>query len=719
MKALFLKKLAYVGIYITVALLIEILTFTSMGMGFFPKYFMMDISIILFLSVVIFVIPSFTAEAIIIVFLVTLQAVVSGINNCLNFVDNGYVFSVNMLNLAKEAAGAINGSFVNFAFILAMIFFVVITVIGLVELKKFKVKQSFKLNVVLVLLLTFCLGQLSTFSVYKVSADKLYTIDENEELYVIKSDQYLYETFYNEYAALKRFGTFPYYFISTKRLISGTKTTKEQKDEALDSVNKYLKSGSMSQETKYSGLSKDNNVIVVMMETGEWWGISPEYTPTLYALSTQGISNKTYYARDKTNHSETIGLLGSYPTASFSSTYYTKDSMLKTAVDFALPKYLSSQGYTTSYFHDNYGEFYSRNQTHKNTFGFQNVTMLEDMTEVEGYNDMDFYDWVLDSEMISTNLDTMVRTDNKFYTFFTTITTHGDYEDLVIYGDYNGIEDSSKAKNYNVQNLEKYLVKIDDFGSTADREALDKLSQSEYNTTFLRYKRYQAGLMDLDFGMNILLQDLKAKGELENTTIVMYADHDCYYNNMHYKMRGLDTTEFDNPELYRVPMFIYDGSMPLDVSSTLNYEVDERYDTYQYDDNFVNVGATQQKYQMESVTRFLTTFDIVPTILDLLGYTYNTNIYMGSSIFSSDSVPTIAFKSRVSGIFDNNFYTTDSRNILFKATDDEELLNEFWQKVETYIIKQEMFDKIYNYNFFSQYENGYHYADINNVIKQR
>ena len=88
----------------------------------------------------------------------------------------------------------------------------------------------------------------------------------------------------------------------------------------------------------------------------QWPG---EYTPTLYAMASGGISFTEYYARDKTNVSEAMSILGSYPKNSDPST------KLKNAqLSFTLPNLLRENNYTTNYFHANNKSFYNRDVTH-------------------------------------------------------------------------------------------------------------------------------------------------------------------------------------------------------------------------------------------------------------------------------------------------------------------------------------------------------------------
>ena len=57
MKRLLIQKSVIAGSYIVLALLLEIITLVTMGLGVVPQYFGLDIAVILIIALIIFVIP--------------------------------------------------------------------------------------------------------------------------------------------------------------------------------------------------------------------------------------------------------------------------------------------------------------------------------------------------------------------------------------------------------------------------------------------------------------------------------------------------------------------------------------------------------------------------------------------------------------------------------------------------------------------------------------
>ena len=136
-----------------------------------------------------------------------------------------------------------------------------------------------------------------------------------------------------------------------------------------------------------------------------------QYTPTLYALASQGIAMTNYYAKDKTNHSEALSILGSYPLL-VENIADIQDHTLP----FTSANILGANGYTTNYFHANDGYFYKRNETHEQLYGFDHVHFLETMDRLNGHADYqtkDFYDFDSDSEMISQYMSDFTRVDSE------------------------------------------------------------------------------------------------------------------------------------------------------------------------------------------------------------------------------------------------------------------------------------------------------------------
>lgn len=721
MKGVLLKKLLLAGSYFVVAFLVEIITFLMMGFGAFPKYVLLDIASILIVTAVIYIIPSFRAQAIVIVALLVVQCFLSAVNQVL-YDMSGYVFVLSMFSLANAAAGAFRLEYLNFYIIgiflviLTAEIFYVVAICRHVAVKKAHKEQT----TVLVLFLALLLAGASE-GLYFSAKSSFTRADASDPMYIYKDDDYLYTTQFMTAKALRSFGTFSFYYKNIANFIADvgeSELTDEDTAERVAALDAYFAEGAMSSSledldlTPYggsdqimTGMLDGQNIVLIVIESGEWYAINATYTPTLYALAEQGVAMTNYITRDKTNHSEAMSILGSYPVEDKNAL----ESLLDNDLAFSLPNLVQNDGYTTNYYHTGNETYYNRDETFGGgVYGFEHAAFADTLEKINGYYEKNgFYDFDRDSEMISQYLDGYTRVDDgdsTFYTQMMTLISHGSYEDLIAYGDYSADWTEEQKEAFSaactVKELEVYYERIDDYpaaGSFIDEKFA--LTAEKYKKpdgegegtasepgavpddpqpteVYLRYKRYQAGLMDLDVGVNRLLHALEESGELSNTTFVFYADHNAYYSDQVYALKNVEEDQVWNLKLYNIPFFFWSGKyMSLSVESNLYDGVEYRKDDLTeemmeqsglteadfYDGEFyytLSHRAADDSYaflQGAKIDKFCNSFDVLPTILDLLGYEYNLNLYHGYSVFDK---PESLFVSRESGMYKEHVYTS-------------------------------------------------------------
>ena len=699
MKSLLIKKSLFAGSYFFVALLIEFITFNVMGIGLFPSYFWLDIAVLFLIAAILFIIPTFIAQGIAILVILLAQILVS-IANVSLYSMSGLVFDLSMLNLMFELGGVFDNQFINIPFLVTMTLFLIAEAAILFSLRKYRAKHNFRFQTLIVLLFTFCLASGVSVTAYYLQTDGFTRASTDDEFYIYKDDSYLFDTQFLSAKAFRKFGSFGFYyknignFLKTDPLFSG-EVDEDVLEENLDALDEYFFSDEKwsdeldnLQLTEYgasdnilTGDFAGQNIVLIVIESGEWYAINRMYTPTLYALANQGIAMTQYYARDKTNHSEALSILGSYPSElenSITPSISNPQGLLDHNFSFSLPNILHENQYTTNYFHANSGTFYKRNETFGSLYGFDNAYFKDNMSRMKNYNKAtDFYDMTRDSEVFSQYLNEFTTVnylsgDETFFTMMMTLTTHGGYEDLVQYGDYNSdLTDKQKeelSKKYQLKDLEEYYERINGYPNAEDFiEGTPQITLSatdEEGTltdVYLRYKRYQAAMMDLDVGVNRLIYDLQTAGTLENTTFIFYADHNSYYSGQQYALKGVENGIQWNTVLYNIPFFLWSGKcMSLNISDELyaglEYKNEDVKDSI-YSGKFYY--ALQHKPPEKDIggvklTKFCNTLDILPTILDLLGFRYNCNLYQGISVFDE---PESVFVSRESGLFNDYIYT--------------------------------------------------------------
>lgn len=669
MKRLLIQKSVIAGSYVILAVVIEIITFLTMGLGVLPNHFGLDLAMITMIALIIFIIPNRVVQLVLWGVVIVMQAVLSVANEAL-YSMSGMVFSFGMLNLLNEVTGVMDASFVNWWLIAGLFLLCAGSLAGLIVLvKKYTVpKGLYTSNNVIIMLIAFILAECCAGIWYTFTVDSFSVLAQNDDrLSIFYDESELYTEQFFTLKAFSEFGSYGYFVVN----IGNTVTHKNNFDEIeIAEIDEYFLGGAMSEsvygDNIYTGAIDGKNIVLIVIESGEWYAINKEYTPTLYSMAEDGIAAIDFHARDKTNCSEALSVMGSYP----SNTSLEPENVLGNSMPYSLPNILCEVGYSTNYFHVNTGSYYSRDKVFGSMYGFENTHFLEDMPLLDGYEDKDgFYDFDKDSEVFKNYLQEFTYSDGgPFFTQMMTLISHGKYNDLLDYGNYPFTQTPSAvgevssgqmskeemeqfSKDCEVKGLEGYYRIIDSFpktfvGGTAgiDEQYLEE--QGLYSEMFLRYKRYQAGIMDLDFGVNMLVKDLEERGELDNTFFMFYADHSAYYDQMNYAMKGIDTEEFYNTALYSVPCFMwYGGSMDLNVEAL---EI-EGYSSI----DFVASADTRSGLKPQKITKFCNTFDVLPTILQLCGYNYNLNLYQGVSMFSEEES---VFVSHESGIFIDDFY---------------------------------------------------------------
>ena len=152
----------------------------------------------------------------------------------------------------------------------------------------------------------------------------------------------------------------------------------------------------------------------------------------------------------------------------------------------------------------------------------------------------------------------------------------------------------------------------------------------------LRIRHYQAAVMDFDLALGKLLDGLEDSGQLDNTIIVVFGDHNLYYHNLHLKINNVSGNEYYETGLYDTFMAFYNPVLSDEYLKNNNNNI---------------------------IDRFTSPYYLVPTIYDLLGLKYNQNLFPGNSIFLSDT--SVFYSHKLTGFFTEDFYSDDCEEIIF------------------------------------------------------
>lgn len=371
-----------------------------------------------------------------------------------------------------------------------------------------------------------------------------------------------------------------------------------------------------SEPTEYFGLLEGKNVITIMLESIQPFAINEVLTPNMYQLAQDGLYFENSYSENKTNVSELIAITGNYPSVSLFPDDYEYD------FSYSLPSILATAGYRTSYFHDNVATFYVRGSLMPQV-GFDYVYLHEEL-----YPDEAIWRWNGDYTLDSVTMEKMLpnfTSEEPFYTFWASLSTHGPY-------------------NYGLGNIQLfedmgYFAAIDQ--AEADGLWTNALEGAD-EVDVMRIRHYQAAVMDLDVAIGMMLYDLREKDLLNDTIIVLYGDHNVYYHNINLKMFDADENDFYNMEMYHNFFCIY------------NPELTQEYLIESGDDD-------------TTVSKFVSPYTIVPTLMDLMGIQYDQNLFMGSSVFSDKEE--VFYSLKLTGFFNENLYSSDGMEVIYNKED--------------------------------------------------
>ena len=188
-------------------------------------------------------------------------------------------------------------------------------------------------------------------------------------------------------------------------------------------------------------------------------------------------------------------------------------------------------------------------------------------------------------------------------------------------------------------------------------------------------RAYIACHIELDKALAYLLEQLEATGKLENTVICMSADHYPYAmtEEEYEELAGKDLS--DGMDLYRNNLILWNAAM---------------------------------EEEPVTVTKACGSMDILPTLLNLFGFEFDSRMYAGRDIFSEEEGMVI-FNDR-SFVTDSCIYNKKAKQTKWLTDEDGNLkVPEAMQEAYFDEMKQEVKDR-YQFSAYILQEN--YYQDI-------
>ena len=421
--------------------------------------------------------------------------------------------------------------------------------------------------------------------------------------------------------------------------------------------------------------SEEYNVITILSESLEWHSfmqdaelfvnghniengeqVLRELYPNLYAFYDSSLVMSNFYAREKTDIAENLSFLGSYPTNVYINYDFPNNAMASTMANTL--KALDEDIVTRS-FHNGSYTYYNRNKELISA-GFDEFYATEQMVGMGMTDHSAKGERNLDTDMIETCADLMFPTDQRFYTYITSITMHGQY---------------TYRKNLNELG---YYAKLNEHGIYA----MSGDSYEAFNHNNFYY--YCACVMEFDRALGVLMRELETRGLKDNTIIAIFGDHNTYYSSLSNYVKGIETTKHSNyTNLFRVPLMIKTPNMAVVENYLSTTFVDEiKTEILNQNAGISEVDAENMAKEKVAnryvvtksgettqimVKKFMCTADIVPTLFDIMGINVYGNLYFGHSAFE---VQESVLYSRAYDIFiTDNMYFSSLNNIKYIRKD--------------------------------------------------
>ncbi len=399
------------------------------------------------------------------------------------------------------------------------------------------------------------------------------------------------------------------------------------------------------------GIAKDFNLIVILAESFEWFSFIND--KNLYPnghTANEEILRKTFpnlykmydesYVLSNFHSREKTDIAENYSyLGNYPTGVYINYNFPNNTLPYSYPSVLKNLYDVDTYgFHNGEPNFYNRTNFLINSVGLKDYTASDNM-DITNYT-LDG-ERNLDSQMIEACKTQMFPTDKRFSTHITTITMHGQYADRV-----------------NLSNHYKTLTDNGVFDTIDSRDNMQEM-----------FRNYVATALELDNAIGVMNNYLKQTGLDKNTMILVFGDHNAYYSDLSAYVKGLDSvnTQKTYTKLFSVPLLIKVGdSIP--------------------NNRFID--------------KFTCTADIVPTIYDLLGISYYSNIFYGNSAFSNQES---LLYSRAYEVFINDkMYFYSLNNVIWQDKSvDKEYVDSTEEKALNLIDKIEHVNRIFYHDFLS------------------
>ena len=525
--------------FVIAALIMDVVMFSYMGLKF-PKFYFVSILLLAAIAGLVSCIPRRGVQVGILGLLLVLQ-VVTSVGNVIAYRNLQEIFSIETLFAWREvltSEGAQKYDPLAASLILASIavIFFVGTILAAYFFRKQKAGYTFRMwfAVAAAIMMVFASMFIHIGLLKNKSTNYLdLMIDANFSI----------STYTNRTKVLSTFGS-PVYYSGNLLNLSGAMSMANSsfvgKDFGWDDVGYY-------DDYDYM-LGKDHNLIMLMIETGEYDGVNIDLTPNLWGLKQKSTWVDGYYSTERTCFTEYAALTGSHVKGVEMWRDYRN-----TAVPQSLPNIFRRAGYQQiGAFHGFNKEFYSRNRLFaRERLGFDFMHDPKSPEYTGGKIDPDIMK-NSDAAMFELMKEKIAPTDGtRFLSYVLNTSTHAPHFNAA-----NTYPSSESTALQAVTGSNSGNAAGDKYETVLHSEAL-KYVMDNYDALSTRYPKlnsdrlavrwatvaYLVAIHDFDIGIAILLRHLEGDNKdgvnlMENTALVLFSDHYDYMAYGHAATTG-------------------------------------------------------------------------------------------------------------------------------------------------------------------------------------
>ena len=328
-------------------------------------------------------------------------------------------------------------------------------------------------------------------------------------------------------------------------------------EEELKSAHLWFSQRAPTPENLWTGYFEGKNLIWIVAEGVSTLAMDPQRTPTLWKLSHQGFVFDHFYTPlwgVSTSDGEYVTTTGLIP----KSGVWSYSLSAENHMPFSLGWQFRREGYRTFAFHNYLYNYYDRDKSHPN-MGYEYYALGQGLELEEVWPPSDL-------EMMEEIVPRFLHED-RFMVYCLTVSGHLNY---------SLTENAMSARHW---------------------DAVKDLPYSE------EVRCYLACQLELELAMTRLLNQLEGAGKLDDTVIVLSADHYPY---------GLTDEQY---------------------SELLGHPVDPVFEIFQ---NTLILWSGDMEGAAVHVDKYCSSLDVMPTLSNLFGLEYDSRLIMGSDILSSE-----------------------------------------------------------------------------------